>query len=147
MSGRSNLLAGTFVFLAGCTAAVESEGVLMLLGVMLLLVAGGIAVVVLMPERSRLISLGKGINTAAFLEPGSLVRSLQRSLRVTVHPEVTVHHKGRYVVIAAPQRGSGGSHELIDEVASRMPAELENRGVPHVKYRIESGRTVNRRVR
>lgn len=119
----------------------------MLLGVMLLLVAGGIAVVVLMPERSRLISLGKGINTAAFLEPGSLVRSLQRSLRVTVHPEVTVHHKGRYVVIAAPQRGSGGSHELIDEVASRMPAELENRGVPHVKYRIESGRTVNRRVR
>lgn len=144
---ENRLLDGTFGFMERSASAVISEGGLMLAGVVLLGIAGIIAFVVLTPERSRLISLTDGASTRAFLGPSSLARSVQRSLRADVDSEVAVRAKGKRLVATVPYRGVAQSREVSHEVASRMSAELEARGMTKLGYRVEIGRPSRRRVR
>ena len=119
----------------------------MLLGAALISVAAITAVVVVRPERTKLIRLGKEPFGKAYLEPQSLARSVQRSLRESVHPQIAVTAKGSRLTATAPYRSSTDPLELVDEVAAQMPVELESRGLPSLKYRVGVGRPTKRRVR
>ena len=147
MDLNDGVLAEMIDWMARTAIATISEGAQMLIGVGILAIAAFAAFVVVRPERSKLIRLGKGPNITSYLEPPSLARSIQRSLRRSVHPQITVEAKGRRLVATAPYRTTTDPREIVDEVAARVPTELEIRGVPKLRYRVGVGRPAKRRVR
>jgi hypothetical protein len=106
-----------------------------------------VAWVILRRARADTIRMERGPQGRSRVERKGLAESLERSLRLTVHPQVTVSMPGRRLLVDAPVRSATQPLEFVDELAVAVPDELVARGLPRVRYRISTGARTKRRVR